>query len=151
MDIPAAQQFVRTIIETLGCSIDTMDMNEVAGTQVIAVATPDSQMLIGRGGETLKSLNYLLRRAVEKSGADMRVMVDINGYQAKELDALRTKVMIIADRARSFNRAIELEPMSSYERMLVHSFLQDVEDIVTESTGEGKERRVVVKISESVE
>lgn len=115
------------------------------------VTTPESLILIGEGGTRLLALNHLVKRVVEKKfGTDAPTfMVDINGHQKKHIDEVRTKAHMLAERARYFKSAVEMDPMSSYERMIVHSEFADTSDIVTESLGVGKDRRIVIKYAES--
>ncbi len=108
--------------------------------------------LIGRNGETLRSLNYIVRKIIEnkiKEGSVPNFLIDINNYHSKKIDEIKTKAKIIADRAVSFSRKIELEPMSAYDRLIVHSYLSKFPGVSTTSTGEGRERRVVVIAGES--
>lgn len=112
------------------------------------IKTSDSAALIGAKGENLLAFNYIARRLVAKStGAivPVRFFIDVNGYQEKVMENLKAKAKVMCERARSFRVDIELEPMSSYERMLVHSYLEGQQDIKTESKGDGASRRVVIK------
>ena len=77
--------------------------------------------------------------------------VDVNGYQEATLENIKNVAKIMGDRARSFKTNVELDPMSSYERMVIHSFFQDAKDVKTESVGEGERRRVVIKYVEQKE
>ena len=72
----------------------------------------------------------------------------MNRYYGRRIDELLGKARIFVDRAKLFNRDVELFPMSSYERMIVHAHFAQDPDIVTESEGAGKFRRLVVKISQ---
>jgi predicted RNA-binding protein Jag len=71
--------------------------------------------------------------------------VDVNGYQEAALETLKNLAKVMGERARSLRASVELEPMSAYERMIVHSFFQDASDLETSSTGDGERRRVVIK------
>jgi spoIIIJ-associated protein len=86
----------------------------------------------------------------KKFGGDATsFMVDINGYQKKHIDDIRVKANILAERARYFKSAVEMDPMSSYERMIVHSEFASVPDIATESSGTGRDRRIILKYTEN--
>ncbi len=115
------------------------------------ISTPDSAILIGEKGDRLMAINHLIKRMVEKhSGvAELSFLVDINDYQKKHIDEIRAKAGMLAERARYFKSSVEMDPMSSYERMIVHAEFTDVGDIATESTGYGKDRRVVIRYTES--
>jgi spoIIIJ-associated protein len=78
-----------------------------------------------------------------------KFFIDVNDYQAKLEEELKNKAKVMSERARSFKIDIELEPMSSYERMIIHSCLQDIPDIKTESKGFGHDRRIVIKYVDS--
>ena len=116
---------------------------------ILSLENPSS--LIGRNGEALRSLNYLVRKILEAESSEevSNFVIDINDYYGKKIDTIKTKAKIIADRAKSFNRSIELEPMSAYDRLIVHSYLANFPNITTESTGEGRSRRVIVKATET--
>ena len=74
-------------------------------------------------------------------------MIDVNDYQRRRFDELKDKARMGAQRVRYFKKEVTLEPMSAFERRIVHLALQEYPDIVTESIGEGAERRVVIQLS----
>lgn len=74
-------------------------------------------------------------------------LVDVNGYRTQKIKDLQSKALMMAERARSLQYDVELSPMSAYERLIVHTTLQDAPNIKTESQGEGRNRRVVIKYS----
>lgn len=113
------------------------------------VRTKESGILIGSRGEHISALNHILKKIVAKKNDEIRVSVDVNGYLEEQNRELRNKVMMLAERAKSFKTNVELEPMSPYERMIVHSYLADDPHIETKSVGEGKTRRVVLRYKES--
>lgn len=127
-------------------SIEVID-NGINTTYLIK--TDDAGILIGNRGETLESLGFIIRRMVESRNKDANerhmFIVDVNNYQAKRLEEFKQGVTLSADRVRLFKEPVELSPMTSYERMIVHSMFSDDPDIRTESEGEGKFRRVVLK------
>jgi len=93
------------------------------------------------------------RRLVSKKvGAEIspvKFFIDINGYFENNTKELQMKAQIMAGRARSFKTNMELEPMTPYERMIIHSALEEFPDIKTESIGFGRDRKVVIKYVES--
>ena len=104
--------------------------------------------MIGRDGETLRSLNHLVRKMLEKDSSETEaanIFIDVNGYQKKRFDSLKTIAHMMAERARYFKSNIEVDPMPAYERRIVHMFLESAPDIKTESEGYGPNRRVVIK------
>ena len=116
-----------------------------------SISTPDAILLIGEKGDRLMAINHLIKRMVEKHAGDTEpsFMVDINDYQKKHIDDIRAKAHMLAERARYFKSSVEMDPMSSYERMIVHAEFSDTNDIITESTGGGRDRRVIIRYAES--
>ena len=115
------------------------------------ISTPDSAILIGERGDRLMAINHLMKRMVEKrsENAELSFLIDINNYQKKHIDDIRAKANMLAERARYFKSSVEMDPMSSYERMIVHAEFTDIRDIATESTGYGKDRRVIIRYTET--
>ena len=72
-------------------------------------------------------------------------VVDVNNYQGKKTEELKSKAAMLAERARYFKSDVEMSPATAYERMIIHSIFSNTKDIKTESMGEGKNRRVVIK------
>jgi spoIIIJ-associated protein len=75
--------------------------------------------------------------------------VDVNEYQKKHIEEIRSKARILAERARYFKSSVDMEPMSAYERMIIHSEFASSPDISTESIGKGKDRHVVLRYTEN--
>ena len=122
--------------------------DEDTDTTWYSIKTSESRFFIGRDGETLSALNHLVKRLVEKKSEQEIVpqyIIDVDNFQKRKIDNLKTIAHMLAERARYFKSTIEFDPMSAYERKIVHSFLQSKTDLKTESTGEGKDRRVTVK------
>lgn len=146
------QDEIKKIIESIftqtNCTISKCEFADENGMLWCMIDTPDSRFLIGRDGETLRSLNHLVRKILEKkSGEDTakNIFIDVNGYQKKRFDDLKTIAHMMAERARYFKSRIEVDPMPAYERRIVHTFLEGSPDIKTESEGFGADRRVVIK------
>lgn len=145
------QEEIKKIIEGIfahsGCSISSFEFIDEKGALWCMIQTPDSRFMIGRDGETLQALNHIVRLIVDKNTEEgnSKFFIDINGYQKKHFDNLKTQAHMLAQRARYFKSNIETDPMPSYDRRIIHLFLEDLDDIKTESTGVGKERRVVIK------
>lgn len=116
-------------------------------TFMVAVKSEDSGILIGSQGEHLKALNFILRRIAgsDEELKEVRFLVDVGGYHEKRTEKIKYSAQISAERAKFLKEEVEMEPMSSYERMIVHSALQGDPEITTESTGVGNGRRVVIK------
>ena len=146
------QDQIKKIIEDIfthtACTISKCEFSEQAGMLWCMIDTPDSRFMIGRDGETLRSLNHLVRKMLEKDSSETEaanIFIDVNGYQKKRFDSLKTIAHMMAERARYFKSNIEVDPMPAYERRIVHMFLESAPDIKTESEGYGPNRRVVIK------
>ncbi len=130
----------------------SINLNLESGSYWCSVNSSDPRSLIGREGEAIQAINYLVRRMVEvryKEGAP-RVTLDINNYQKDREDRIKTTAHMMAERARFFKSRIELEPMNAYERRIVHEFVSHHPDLTSESVGDGKSRRVVIVFKESL-
>lgn len=101
--------------------------------------------LIGYHGENLKALQMLLSGLKRKAENVIRIYLDVNGYKADRQTALIALANKTADQAVNIERNIHLDPMNAYERRIIHTTLQERDDVTTESTGEGEKRHVVVK------
>ena len=146
------EEIIKTIIENIfehtACTISKMEMSLEDGMLWCMIETPDSRFMIGRDGETLRSLNHLVRKIAEKTSGQeelSNIFVDINGYQKKRFDSLKNIAHMMAERAKYFKSNIEVDPMPASERRIIHMFLEGIPDIKTESEGYGQNRRVIIK------
>jgi spoIIIJ-associated protein len=110
---------------------------------VIDITGDDLSVLIGPRGETLDALQFLSRLMVAHQLQQRAYFViDVEGYRERRQQALTRLAERMADKAKERNQPVSLEPMSSYERRVIHMALRDSPDVYTESTGEGKYRKV---------
>lgn len=146
------KESVEQIFKHIGCTLSKCEFSEEGGMLWCLIETPDSGFIIGRDGETLRSLNHIVQKIVEKDFVDekrLSLFIDINGYQQKRFENLKNIAHMMAERARYFKSNIEVDPMPSYERRIVHMYLEGAKDIKTESEGYGPNRRVVIKYVEN--
>ena len=101
--------------------------------------------LIGFHGDNLQSLQILLSGLKTRGEGALRLFLDVDGYKANRNQAIIDLANKTAEQAIKIERNIHLDPMNAYERRIVHTTLQEREDVTTESTGEGEKRHVVVK------
>ena len=106
----------------------------------------DPALLIGKHGATIDALQQIAGRAAFHGydGDRKRVIVDAGGYRGRRAGALHRAADRAAEEALSFRRAVELDPMSSFERRIVHTHLKDRADVETHSEGDEPDRRLVV-------
>jgi spoIIIJ-associated protein len=117
------------------------------------IKTSEPRVFIGRDGETLMALNHLVKRLIEKNSEQEIVpqyIIDVDDFQKRKIDNLKAIAHMMAERARYFKSTVEIDPMGSYERKIIHSFLQTKPDLKSESVGEGRERRVTIKYIGSI-
>jgi spoIIIJ-associated protein len=139
---------IEDIFKYTACTISKLEIVLENGMLWCMIETPDSRFMIGREGETLRSLNHLVRKIVEKSSNQeeiSNIFVDVNGYQKKRFDSLKNIAHMMAERAKYFKSNIEVDPMPANERRIIHMFLEGIPDIKTESEGYGPSRRVIIK------
>ena len=168
MDNTEIQNLIKELIEKT--TIPVREISVVNGSESplgpgsnkttwISVEVGQPHYFIGRDGEALSALNHLVRRIIEtKMPKDAEnptevasaVMVDINGFQKRRIENIHAVAHMMAERARYFKSNIEVDPMSAFERRIVHEFLSNETDLKTESEGEGRNRRVVIKYTGSI-
>ena len=116
------------------------------GSLNIGIFIRDASLYIGEEGRNIKDFETILRLVIKKQIGDVfTVHLDINNYREFKNEALRELAKKAARRARFYKQPVALEAMSAYERRIIHTELAVHPDIKTESTGEGNNRRVVVK------
>ena len=101
--------------------------------------------LIGYHGENIQALQMLLSGVKTRGEGGIRLYLDIDGYKQNRNQTIIDLANKIADQAVKIERNIHMDPMNAYDRRIVHTTLQEREDVTTESTGEGEKRHVVVK------
>jgi len=105
----------------------------------------DLGILIGRRGQTLASLQHIVRLIVaHKVKARVPIVIDVEGYKQRRYDALQALALRVAEQVKAKKRPFALEPMPAYERRIIHLTLAGNPDVTTESTGEGETRKVVI-------
>lgn len=126
----------------------TVTSEELDGKEVLSVESAHHALLIGKGGETLRSLQQIFNAMLRQAGQDF-VTIDIAGYRKEREAKLEAIAREAADRARLTQAKVHLKPMNAYERRQVHMVLADMPDIVTSSEGEDPHRVIVVQLRES--
>ena len=151
MEHPVAS-ILKELLESAGIPNQGVSQKEAAGQTIFSIGVDgDPRMLIGPHGDTIHAIDHLVKKIHEKrsgaqeGGEHSMFLIDVNDYRTKQIKDLQTKALMMAERAKSFQYDVELSPMSAYERLIVHTTLADVEGVKTESQGEGRGRRVVIK------
>jgi spoIIIJ-associated protein len=143
------QKTTENILEKLGVKSTTI-VEETDEAFFINIESEDSALLIGRGGENLFSLEYIIKLIHQNNFKDERVLqkivLDVSGYrknQTKMLEQIATRAY---EKVLKYKRPEVLRPMNAYERRIVHVALKNYEEIATESIGNDPYRRIIVKI-----
>jgi len=116
-----------------------------SGGPIIDLAGEDSGLLIGRRGQTLQALQFLVNLIVRKQFDGVRIVLDVENYRQRREASLREMATNIAERVAQTNRSITLEPMPPADRRIIHTTLTDHPSVATESTGEGEGRKVTIR------
>lgn len=140
------RDFVRGVCERMGTSVK-VEVNETDEVVSVNLTGQNLGLLIGKHGQTLDSLQYLAN-VVYNRNAEMRqrVVVDAGGYRERREETLLRLANRLAEKAKRTGRRIMLEPMSAHERRIIHTALQNDNQIVTYSEGEEPYRKVVISL-----
>src|SRR6202012_3771 len=140
-----AKATLEKIMELLGFSA-TVEEHGMEDGILLDVKTEDSGRLIGRQGQTLADLQYTANRLLfQQDPAAPKIMVDVGGYRAQARDALVKKAKDAAEKVRRWGDAVELEPMGSFDRRIVHQALRDDPDVETHSVEvDGTEKKALI-------
>lgn len=111
----------------------------------------DSHILIGQYGTNLQALQHIARLIVRKKTSDkVNFIVDVNSYRQEKNQSILELAKLAANQALEEKRTVVMKPMTAYERRLVHIELSKNDAVITESIGEGEDRKIVVKPAESL-
>ncbi len=143
-----ATEAVSKILQAAGVNVSrtlrAANDPEVGGP-IIDLTGEDSGLLIGRRGQTLQALQFLVNLIVRKElGENVRVLLDVERYRERRETSLRDMATKVAARVAQTNRSITLEPMPPADRRIVHTTLTDHPGVTTESTGVGDGRKVTI-------
>lgn len=124
-------------------SSSTRDSEDILDVEI---KTSEAQNLIGKQGLVLADIQLLLRKVIKKkTEKEFYLSLDIDGYKRNKESYLRSVAQSIADEVSRTRQQKELPYTSSFDRRIVHMELADRKDVITESIGEGEERRIVIK------
>ena len=113
--------------------------------QVMIISPEYNQNLIGKNGKTLDSIQSIIRQTLlVQTGIPIKVNVDVSNYKQRKITRLENEARKIAKDVIK-TQDIALDPMNSYQRRIIHTMIQNMEHVTTESIGEGSERHIVIK------
>jgi spoIIIJ-associated protein len=126
------KELLDTMLGYLGFVVQIEETKNEGGNLVLQIYTEESRRLIGRDGETLEATQFLLNRLLQAKDKDAeKVIVDCEHYRSMREDRIVQRVRELAERVRITGRSLQLEPMNSYERRLVHNAFKDDPDVAT--------------------
>jgi spoIIIJ-associated protein len=154
------QNLIKELIEKTTVKLNGISVVEDGPKNIwVSVEVSEPHFFISHDGEGLQALNHIVHRIIESKTAlvdagtppsGLGILIDINGFQKKHVENIRAVAHMMSERARYFKSNIEVDPMSAFERRIVHEFLSEANDLKTESMGMGRDRRVVIKYVGSI-
>jgi spoIIIJ-associated protein len=142
-----ALEFAQDIILKMGmdCDVSLQQREDEDGDIHIQVTGPDAGRIIGKKGQVLAAVQFIVNRAMNRPGLERRyVSVDADGYRSRREDSLANMARRLGRQAVSDGQIITFEPMSPRDRRVVHLALAKFDGVVTKSEGEGDDRRVQI-------
>jgi spoIIIJ-associated protein len=126
------KELLDTMLGYLGFVAEIDETTSEGGNPVLQIYTEESRRLIGRDGETLEAIQFLLNRLIQTKDKDaVKITVDCEHYRSMREDRIVQRVRELAERVRITGRSLQLEPMNSYERRIVHNAFKDDPDVAT--------------------
>ena len=149
-----ALEFIRQVVADMELSLEVAMKAGDNDDMLITVDGEGAGLLIGHHGETLDSLQYLANLAANKKVKGekqdyVKITLDIEGYRAKREAALRALARRMADKVIKGKKSVMLEPMNPYERRIIHSEVQGIEGVSTNSIGSENNRRIVMFLDDT--
>ncbi len=146
-DAQKAQEVLENILQPFGfeTSIEVIEDNDCV---TLNIKGDGSGILIGRKGQTLDALQYVVNKIVHRSpNVTKQIIVDTEGYREKRKETLIELAKRLSERAKTREGPVSTSPLNPFERRIIHLALQDDADLTTKSTGEGIYRSVVISPS----
>lgn len=125
----------------------TEEEGDLAGDFLVNITTEETGLLIGRHGETINSLQLILGVIIyNKTNKWYRIVLDVGDYRKSREESIKEMVERIALEVESSGQSVTLPDFTSYERRIVHMLLADNKKVTSESIGEGRDRRLTIKL-----
>jgi spoIIIJ-associated protein len=152
-DDAAIRNYLTTIIKGMGIEDITLTSHEEEEETVYELITNESHgALIGRHGETLDAVQYLVRLFANKNTqGKKKVSLNVGDYREKRAENLKEFAARSAAQVLKYGRNVKLDPMNPYERRIIHTAIQAIEGVTSHSVGYDSERRVIITLEEGVQ
>lgn len=149
-----ARDFLKDLVSEMGIEATVVMTDGEDDNKIIRVNGENAGVLIGHHGETLDALQYLANLAANKKTPDekreyCRITVDVENYRLKREETLRALARRMADKVLRYRKSVMLEPMNPYERRIIHSEVQNIPGVSTNSIGSENNRKVVMYLDET--
>jgi spoIIIJ-associated protein len=126
------KELLDTMLGYLGFVVEIEETQSEGGNRTLQIYTEEIARVIGHDGETLEAIQFLLNRLIQAKDRDAaKVIVDCEHYRSMREDKIVHRVRELAERVRLSGRSLQLEPMNSYERRIVHNAFKDDPDVAT--------------------
>ena len=139
-----AVAYIKNVLAAIGCTDIKIKVASKENASLIHLDGEDLSIIIGRRGETLDSLQYLACLAANNGGGHYRISLNIGNYREKREETLTILAKRISAQVLKTGKSRTLEPMNPYERRIIHTAVQSIEGVVSNSFGDGVGRRVVI-------
>ena len=143
---PDPKTLLEQVLHLLGFANATVEEHHLDEGLLLDVKSDDAGRLIGRQGQTLSELQYILNRLLfHQDPAAPKVMLDVGGYRASAREALVKKAKEAAEKVRRWGDIVELEPMNAFDRRVIHNALKDDPSVETHSVEvEGTNKKAIL-------
>ncbi len=147
-DSPAgkAVNYIKTILASVGCNEVDIKVQSRENASLIHLEGEDLSIIIGRRGETLDAVQYLASLAANNGGGHYKISLNIGNYRERREETLIALAKRISAQVLKTGKSRSLEPMNPYERRIIHTAVQGIDGVVSNSFGEGTSRRVVISV-----
>lgn len=140
-----AEDIVSTLLRLMSFS-SQLHVSEEKNALVFDIETAGADgLLIGKGGSTLSSMEYVINRMLQRENRrSVKVVLDVSGYKHRRDDFLKSKAISLAEQVRSAGKQITMEPLDAEDRKVVHNVLRSEKGVVTKSVGSGRNKSIVI-------
>lgn len=143
--VGVVKEAITNLITPIVGELGRLDIKVEENRVLVKVESEDSGLLIGREGQHLAAIQYLLARIITtKMQVQVRIQLDTGDYHQRQDERMQSLAFMLADRLRKTGRSQSTRPMSAYQRRVIHLALQDEPDVQTRSVGDGVMKRVII-------
>lgn len=152
--VQKAYDYLKTVVEGVGLKNAEISLSKTEKEYFFTIQSEDDYaLLIGRRGETLDAIQYLVRLAAnhgKEEGAFAKISVNVGNYRQKRESTLKEIAKKNGKRVRKYGRNVTLDPMNPFERRIIHTAIAEMEGLQSYSVGSDADRRVVIALAEGV-